>query len=84
MAALCCTIVMTWPVALSLGDGVMTTPERTVNPDLGQNVWNVWHFAATWRVGDPLWSGLVAAPLAINMATQSPDCAHCRANGSGK
>ena len=62
---------MTWPVALQLGDGVMTTPERTVNPDLGQNVWNVWHFAATWRDGDLLWSRLVAAPLAINLATQS-------------
>ena len=71
VAALCCTIAMTWPVALQLGDGVMTTPERTVNPDLGQNVWNVWHFAATWRDGEPLWSRLVAAPLAINMATQS-------------
>jgi hypothetical protein len=71
LAALCCTIAMTWPVALSLGDGVMTTPERTVNPDLGQNVWNVWHIAATWRDGDLLWSRLVAAPLAINMATQS-------------
>jgi hypothetical protein len=62
---------MTWPVTLQLGDGVMTTPERTVNPDLGQNVWNVWHFAATWRDGDLLWSRLVAAPLAINLATQS-------------
>ena len=71
VAALCCTIAMTWPVALQLGDGVMTTPERTVNPDLGQNVWNVWHFAATWRDGDLLWSRLVAAPLAINLATQS-------------
>ncbi len=71
VVALFCTIAMTWPVALHLGEGVLTTKERTENPDLGQNVWNVWHFVATWNRSDVLWSRVVAAPLAVNMVTQS-------------
>jgi len=71
VGALVCTVLMTWPVAFRLGDGVMTTPDRALNPDLAQNVWNVWHFANTWQSGDVLWSRLVAAPLAVNLVTQS-------------
>jgi hypothetical protein len=71
LGALVCTVLMTWPIASQLGAGVMTTPERTLNPDLGQNVWNVWHFVNTWQHGDLLWSRLVSAPLAVNMVTQS-------------
>ncbi|MFM2310664.1 MAG: hypothetical protein RLY87_2786 [Chloroflexota bacterium] len=71
LAAGLSTFVMTWPVALHLGDGVMTTPARTVNPDLGQNVWNVWHFVQTYMRADQLWSGLVSAPLQVNFVSQS-------------
>lgn len=65
------TLLMTWPVALHLADGVMTTPERTVNPDLGQNVWNVWHFMHSFLHSDQLWSGFIAAPLQVNLVSQS-------------
>jgi hypothetical protein len=71
LGGLLCTVLMTWPVVFQISDGVMTTPERVLNPDLGQNVWNVWHFVNTWQQGDLLWSRLVSAPLAINMVTQS-------------
>jgi hypothetical protein len=71
LGALLCTVLMTWPVVFQISDGVMTTPDRALNPDLAQNVWNVWHFANTWQEGDLLWSRLVSTPLAINMVTQS-------------
>ncbi len=71
LAASLCTLLMTWPVAFQLSEGVITTPARTINPDLGQNVWNVWHFMNTWQRTDQLWSGLVTAPLQVNLVAQS-------------
>lgn len=71
LAAAVATVLMTWPVPMHMAAGVITTPERVVNPDLGQNVWNIWHYLATWSRTDVLWSQLVAAPLSVNLVAQS-------------
>jgi hypothetical protein len=65
------TVVWTWPLLPGLTQGVIVPAWNVDQPDVSQNVWNVWHFMNTWSQGAPLLTQAVFYPQQINLIYQS-------------
>lgn len=65
------TVVWTWPLLPGITEGVIVPEWNLTQPDVSQNVWNVWHFMNTWSWGYPLLTQAVFFPQQINLIYQS-------------
>ena len=65
------TVVWTWPLLPGLTQGVIVPAWNLAQPDVSQNVWNVWHFMNTWSQGAPLLTQAVFYPQQVNLIYQS-------------
>lgn len=65
------TIVWTWPLLPEIGNGVIVPTWGVDQPDISQNIWNIWHFANTWHTGDFPLTQAIFYPQQINLLHQS-------------
>lgn len=65
------TMLWTWPMVLVWQHGVIVPPWNVDQPDVSQNVWNLWHLINTWQSGNPLLTTAVFYPQQLNLMYQS-------------
>lgn len=65
------TVIWTWPMLPQINVGVIAPLWGIEQPDISQNVWNVWHFVNTWYLGNPFMTQAIFYPQQINLFHQS-------------